>query len=42
MGSTRYEQISTEHAKTRRLAVISYSVIERGLWGRLKWLLLGK
>ena len=39
---TRYEQISTEHAKTRGLAVLSYSVIGRGLLGRLKWLLFGK
>ena len=36
------EQISREHAKTRGLAILSYSVIGRGLIGRLKWLLLGK
>ena len=36
------EQISREHAKTRGLAVISYSVIGRGFFGRLKWLLTGR
>lgn len=35
-------QLSREHAITRGIAVSCYSVLTRGLVGRLKWLLRGK
>ena len=36
------QQLSIEHARTRGIAVASYSVLRRGFFGRLKWLLLGR
>ena len=36
------QQISVEHAKTRGIAVIAYSVVQRDFWGRFKWLILGR
>ena len=36
------KHLELEHAKTRGLAVTAYSVIARGFWGRLKWLLRGR
>ena len=36
------QQISVEHAKTRGIAVVAYSVVQRSFWGRFKWLILGK
>ena len=39
---TMAEQISREHARTRGMAVASLSVLGRGFFGRLKWLLTGR
>ena len=36
------QHISREHAKTRGFAMIALSVLQRGFWGRLKWLLFGR
>ena len=36
------QQLSREHAITRGVAVGCLQVLQRGLWGRLKWLLRGK
>jgi hypothetical protein len=36
------EQISHQHAITRGMANLSLSVLQRGFWGRVKWLLRGK
>ena len=40
--STFRAQISTEHAKTRGIAVTVLQVLQRDFWGRLRWLLRGK
>jgi hypothetical protein len=34
--------ISLEHAKTRGMVQIALSVLRRGFWGRLKWLIRGR
>lgn len=34
--------ISLEHAKTRGMAIVCLQVLQRGFWGRLRWLLTGK
>ena len=36
------QHISLEHAKTRGLAMVALSVLQRGFFGRLKWLLFGR
>ena len=36
------QQLSREHAITRGIAATTLSVLRRGLWGRLKWLLFGR
>ncbi len=36
------QTVSLEHAKTRGVAVACWSVLKRGFFGRLKWLLTGR
>ena len=36
------QHISLEHAKTRGMTMIALSVLQRGFFGRLKWLLTGR
>ena len=36
------QHISREHAITRGMAVGCLTVLRRGFWGRLKWLLMGR
>jgi hypothetical protein len=35
-------QISRDHAITRGIAVSALQVLQRGFWGRLRWLLRGR
>ena len=34
--------VSLEHARTRGMAMGALMVLQRGFWGRLKWLLVGR
>ena len=36
------QQISLEHAKTRGLVIACLTLLNRGFFGRLKWLFLGR
>ena len=35
-------QLSREHAMTRGMAAVCLQTLQRGFWGRLKWLLRGR
>lgn len=36
------QQLGREHAITRGIVVTVFQVLQRGFWGRLKWIFLGK
>ena len=42
MPSAPYSLISREHAQTRGLAMMALSILQRGFWGRLRWLFTGR
>lgn len=42
MNSKHLKELSIEHARTRGAVQIYGSLLARGFFGRLKWLLFGK